>query len=297
MTVTVSVKEISEQLNFEVLEEAGSVVEFSTDEINRPGLQLAGYYEQFAKDRVQVFGGAELQYLSDIPKGVFEQRMENFLCQNIPCIVCTRDMLPPAELLDFAVRYGIPVFKTPLIPDAASHEISKYIRHKMAPKILIHGVLVDLFGIGMLLRGESGMGKSEIALELIHSGHRLVADDVVEVRKVGGRLIGRAPHPTQYLLEVRGIGIVDVRCLYGVGVVIQEKNIELIVDLEYIETYNRREIRDSEEQYAEILGTNVRSTVLPVSPGRNIAVLIEVLARNYRLRGIDRSPASQLRFK
>jgi len=284
MAVTVNVSELSEQLGFEVLEEGKGSICFQTNEINRPGLQFTGFYKKFAAQRVQLIGNAEMVYLYSLAEAELSERMEYFMRFDVPCILCARDNQPPEILLCKAKEHGIPVFKTSMFTDQAGHAIAGFIQAKLAPKILIHGELIDVFGVGVLLRGESGTGKSEAALELIRGGHRLVADDVVEVSRIGEKLIGRAPEATKHMMEVRGIGFIDIRYLYGVGAILPEKEIQFVIDLEYMEDYLQSSYSDDGHRYAEILGTSLPNTVLPISPGRNLAVVVEVAARNFRLK-------------
>lgn len=284
MSVNVNVSELAEQLDFQILEEGKGVIRFQTNEINRPGLQFTGFYKKFAYQRVQLIGNAEMVYLYSLSEAELSERMEYFMRFDVPCILCARDNKPPEILLQKAKEHGIPVFNTSMFTDQAGLAISGFIQAKLAPKILLHGELIDVFGVGVLLRGESGTGKSEAALDLIRSGHRLVADDVVEVSKIGERLVGRAPEAIKHMMEIRGIGLIDVRYLYGVGAILPEKDIQFVIDLEYMEDYIQTPHNDDGHRYTEILELSLPNTVLPVSPGRNIAVAVEVAARNFRLK-------------
>lgn len=285
-------EEIAKSLAMTVLVRGAGQVVFTTDEIGRPGLQLAGYYSHFAEQRVQLIGNSEMHYLYGMDYAQAYERLERFMSYGIPCIVCARNNMPPKALIDCAEKHALPVFLSNALTDDIGHRIMNFLSRRLAPSVLIHGVLLDVFGIGILLRGASGLGKSETALEMIKQGHRLVADDVVELTRVtDNRLVGRAPEATQCMIEVRGIGIVDVRYLFGVGAVVEEKTVELVMDLELWQAdqeYNRLGMND---RTTEILGVSIPETVLPVSPGRNLAVVVEVAARNFLLKrmGYDTS--------
>jgi HPr kinase/phosphorylase len=282
-SVKISVEELSEKLGMAVLCKGTGFIDFTSDEINRPGLQFTGFYEHFSARRVQLIGNAEWYYLNSLTEDVLSERMERFMRSGAPCIVCSRGNQPPRALLLAAERYAVPVFVSELLTGAIEHNITEYLERKLAPRILIHGVLMDVFGVGMLIRGESGLGKSETAIEMIRAGHRLVADDVIEITRVSDTLVGYAPEATRHLVEVRGIGIVDVRYLFGVGAVIPEKSIDMAVDIELWNENTQYERMGMGDRRIELLGVSIPGTVVPVSPGRNLAVVVEVAARNFRL--------------
>ena len=216
---------------------------------------------------------------------------------HVPCIVCARGNKPPEILLEKARHYGVPVFITSRATDLVGHEISSFIQKKLARRILLHGELMDIYGTGVLIRGESGLGKSETALDLIQSGHRLVADDVVEVSRLGERLVGCAPNATKHIMDIRGIGIIDVRYLYGMSAILPEKDINLVIDLKKLEEY--LDMEEKAVDAMDILGLPVPLTPLPISPGRNVAVLVEVAVRNFRLKhmGFDSEHEFELKLK
>lgn len=282
--VRIDVAALAGALELEILTPGKGAIEFTTGEINRPGLQFTGYYSHFFEQRVQLVGNAEMHYLKGLDLTERDECMQRFMAAGIPCVICARGNRPPDEMLHYAQEYSVPVFLSNSITDDISHSITAYVGRALAPKVLMHGVLMDVFGVGILLKGESGMGKSETALEMIKQGHRLVADDVVEITRVSpNRVSGRAPELTRHLMEVRGIGIVDVRYLFGIGAVILEKSIDLVVDLELWNASSEYERIGRDLQYSKILGVDVPTTLIPVSPGRNLAVVIEVAARKFRL--------------
>lgn len=297
-TVCLSVEEVAQNLELEILEPGNGSVVFSTGEIGRPGLQFTGFYEHFMPQRVQLIGNAEMHYLRTLTYEDISARMERFMGFKIPCIVCARGNTPPEALLDCAKKHAVPVFKSDMHTDDLGHRILSYVGRELAPRILLHGVLLDVFGVGVLLQGPSGIGKSETAIEMIKMGHRLVADDVVEITRVApNRLSGRAPELTRHLIEVRGIGIVDVRYLYGVGAVNVEKTIDFCIELELWNENTQYDRTGTEGRSERILDVEVPTTRVPVSPGRNLSVVVEVAARNFRLRRLGYNASEELNWK
>lgn len=294
MEIRMSVEELAQKLDLEILEPGKGVICFRSAETNRPGLQFTGFYEHFPAQRVQIIGNADIHYLFSLSPEKLEKSMEQFMQHDIPCVVCARGHMPPDILLQCAKKYQVAIFRAVRKTDEVAHKLNNFLARQLSKQIMTHGVLMDIHGVGVLIRGESGIGKSETALELIRSGQRLVADDVVEVSRIGEKLLGRAPERTRYFMEVRGIGVVDVRYLYGVGAVLPEREIDLVIDLEYFQGQGQY-IRTGTEamRSMEILGIPVANTVLPVSPGRNIASIIEIAARNFRLKQLGYDPGTQ----
>ncbi len=272
-----------------------SDIQVTQTDINRPALQLTGFFEHFPTDRVQVIGFVEYTYLQRLDierkKDVYEQ----ILSTKIPCIIFCRDLRPDEEILDAANRHGVPVLVTAKTTSAFMAEIIRWLNVELAPCISIHGVLVDVYGEGVLIMGESGIGKSEAALELIKRGHRLVSDDVVEIHKVSDvSLVGSAPDITRHFIELRGIGIVDVKTLFGVQSVKETSNIDMVIKLE---DWNREKEYDRlglEEQYTEFLGNKVVCHSIPIRPGRNLAVIVESAAVNHRQKKMGYNAAQEL---
>ncbi len=284
-SIRLSVETLEKELELKALVRGNGTVEFTSAEIGHPGLQFAGYYDHFSYDRVQLIGMGEMHYLCGLEESETKTRLERFMAYDIPCVVCTRGNVPPNVFIEKAEKHGLPVFVSDRQTDEISHLISNYLSRKLAPSMLIHGVLMDVFGVGILMRGESGIGKSETALEMIKQGHRLVADDVVRITRVAsGRVVGAAPEATKYLIEVRGIGIVDVRYLFGVGAAVNEKSIDLIMDLEIYDPVAQYERIGAKEKRTTLLDVEIPTTVLPVRAGRNLSVVVEVAARNFLLK-------------
>ena len=265
-------------------------VAFKTSDINRPGLQLANYFNSFDKDtalRLQVIGSIEMTYLNTLDASERHERLEKYFSIPIPCLIVTRGMEIPLEMLEEAKKHVRIILRSNLITTRFIHDAINYLDSKLAPTTTKHGELIDVYGVGIMLTGESGIGKSETALELIKMGHRLVTDDVIEIKKVANnRLIGESPEISRYFMEVRGIGIIDIRAMYGVGAIINNKPIDLII---HLETWNDNTSYDRlgmDEQYATILDVQIPIITLPVCPGRNLAIIVEVAARNLRLKNM-----------
>lgn len=264
-------------------------------EINRPALQLTGYFEHFMSQRVQIIGYVEYTYLQQLSREVRIHRFEDFISRGIPCIVFTTQQIPDEDLLALALKYDVPIFATDRETSPFTAEITRWLNVQLAPMISIHGVLVDVFGEGVLIMGESGIGKSEAALELVKRGHRLVSDDVVEIRRVSDiTLVGSAPDITRHFIELRGIGIIDVKTLFGIQSVEDTKSIDLIIKLE---EYDKDKVYDRlgmSEEYTEILGNKIVSHSLPIRPGRNLAVIVETAAVNRRQKKMGYNAAQEL---
>lgn len=264
-------------------------------DINRPALQLTGYFEHFDSDRVQLIGYVEYTFLETMDEEHKKEIYKKLLSYQIPCIVFSRSMKPEQMLLDMAEEAGIPIFNTEKKTAQFTAEIIRWLNVQLAPCISIHGVLVDVYGVGVLIMGESGIGKSEAALELIKRGHRLVSDDVVEIRKVSDEtLVGTAPDITRHFIELRGIGIVDVKTLYGVQSVRETQNIDLVITLEDWDKEKKYDRLGMEEEYTEFLGNKVVCHQLPIRPGRNLAIIVETAAINYRQKKMGYNAAQEL---
>ena len=264
-------------------------------DVNRPALQLTGYFEHFDSERVQIVGYVEYTYLETMEKQVKLSVYEELLRHQVPCIIYSKKLSPDPELLEMATEANIPVLQTDKATSAFMAELIRWLNVKLAPCISIHGVLVDVYGVGVLIMGESGIGKSEAALELIKRGHRLVTDNVVEIRKVSDdTLVGSAPDITRHFIELRGIGIVDVKSMFGVQCVRETQNIDLVITLE---DWNRDKEYDRlglEEEYTEFLGNKIVCHSIPIRPGRNLAIIVESAAVNYRQKQMGYNAAQEL---
>ena len=264
-------------------------------DINRPALQLTGFFDHFPTDRVQVIGYVEYTYL----KGMEEERKKyiygEILSKKVPCIIFCRDLQPDDILLELDNKHEVPILVTGTTTSAFMAEIIRWLNVELAPCISIHGVLVDVYGEGVLIMGESGIGKSEAALELIKRGHRLVTDDVVEIRKVSDEtLIGTAPDITRHFIELRGIGIIDVKTLFGVESVKETQGIDMVIKLEDWNKDREYDRLGLEEQYTEFLGNKVVCHSIPIRPGRNLAIIVESAAVNHRQKKMGYNAAQEL---
>ncbi len=266
----------------------------STD-LNRPGMQFCGFYEYFAYERPQVIGKVEMTYLESLEPDVRAGVLDQYFTYDLPCIIVCWEMIPPKELLEKARAKDIPVLQSKYKTTRFSSQLMMYLNRCLAPHITRHGVLVDVYGVGILLTGESGVGKSEAALELVKRGHQLVADDVVDICRVADdRLVGEAPEMVRHFMEIRGIGIIDIRAMYGVGSVTLSKSIDMVIHMEKWDSNKEYDRLGLEEETVTILGVPLPYQIMPVRPGRNLAIIIEVAARNLSLRRLGYSAAHEL---
>ncbi|MCR5437068.1 MAG: HPr(Ser) kinase/phosphatase [Treponema sp.] len=262
-------------------------------ELNRPGLALSGFYESFAGDRLQIFGRGEWAYLMKLKKEQKIESLEIFFSNNVPCCVFTYGLEPPDEFRLLAENACCPILQTSLPSTEFSNRITRVLSNIFAAHKTMHGVLVEVFGIGILLNGHSGVGKSETALELVERGHRLVADDIIEIRCVNGNiLLGRGPNTTiSHHMEIRGLGIINISQLYGVGAIRNQKEVQLIVQLEDWDSSKEYDRLGTEQNYKEVLGVKVPMITIPVKPGRNLPIIIEAAAMNERLKDMGYNSA------
>ena len=264
-------------------------------DINRPALQLTGYLEHFENERVQIIGYVEYTYLLHLSRENKMEAFERFVASKIPCVIFSTKTEPDEDMINLAIKYDVPIFVTDQTTSTFMAEIIRWLNVELAPCISIHGVLVDVYGEGVLIMGESGIGKSEAALELIKRGHRLVSDDVVEIRRVSdATLVGSAPDITRHFIELRGIGIIDVKTLFGVESVKDTQSIDLVIKLEEWDKDREYDRLGLEEEYTEFLGNRVVCHSLPIRPGRNLAVIVESAAVNHRQKKMGYNAAQEL---
>lgn len=280
--MSVTVETLIKDFDLEVLVEGEKGVEITVNDINRPGLQLSGFYNYFAPERLQVVGKAEWSFIGDMSRELRRKRVDKYFSFNSKCVVITRGLEPHEEFIRAAKKNKTWLLRTTSVTTNFISKMTIYLSDKFAPETRLHGVLVDVYGIGILITGESGIGKSETALELIKRGHRLVTDDAVDIKEIDGELIGTSPKITIGMLEVRGIGIIDITALYGLSSVQESKGINLVMHFEHWKDNGDYDRLGINQDTQEILGVNVRKLRVPVRPGRNIAVIIEAAAVNYR---------------
>ena len=262
---------------------------------NRPGMQFAYYWDFFAYERPQLLGKVEMTYLSQLDESTRRARLAKYFSYPLPCIIICRGYPCFDEMRVYAAAHNVPIYSTKKETTQFELELIVFLRDYLAPRETRHGVLVSVYGTGLLITGNSGVGKSEAALELIKRGHQLVADDVVDIRCVGeNRLIGEAPELVRHFMEIRGVGIIDIATMYGVGAVIRSKSIDMEVHLEMWQAGKEYDRLGMTENYTEILGVKIPSLLLPIHPGRNLAVVLEVAARNFRLKQMGFNAAMEL---
>lgn len=269
--------------------------EITVPDINRPALQLTGFFDHFDSVRAQIIGYVEYTYLQTLPIERRKEVYKQLLSYGVPCLIYTTEVYPDEEMLKEANATNTPVFATNKRTTPFQAELIRWLNVELAPCISIHGVLVDIYGVGVMIMGESGIGKSEAALELIKRGHRLVTDDVVEIRKVSDdTLVGRAPSITKHLIELRGIGIVDVKALFGVQSVRETQTIDLVITLEEWDKNKEYDRLGLEDEYIEFLGNKVVCHSIPIRPGRNLAVILESASINHRQKQMGYNAAQEL---
>lgn len=280
--MSVRVQDLIKDLNLEILSNGERNNEITVSDINRPGLQFSGFYNYYANERVQVVGKTEWSFLDAMQPDLRMKRLRKYFEFDNPCTIITRGLEPHTEFIESAKQHKRWVLRTDNLSTRLISKIMNYLDGKLAPETRLHGVLVDVYGIGMLITGESGVGKSETALELIKRGHRLVADDAVDIKQIDGELYGTSPYITSGMIEVRGMGIIDIPALYGLSSILKSKQINMVTYLEQWkedENYDRLGI---DKEYLNILNVPVRKLTIPIRPGRNLAVIIEAAAANYR---------------
>ncbi len=293
---SIPIDNIVEELGLEVIycHDSRPLV-VTTSDINRPGLQFAGFFDYFASERIQVLGKVEMTYLETLDPDFRLQQLDKFFQYDFPCLIISRDMEIPPYILELSKKYNRCLFRSSQSTSSLTQRLINYLGSALAPKITRHGVLVDVYGAGVFLMGESGIGKSETALELVKRGHRLVADDAVEIKKVtDNRLIGESPELIRHFMEIRGIGIIDIKSMYGVGSVINNKPLDIVIYLEFWDDSKEYDRLGLTEEHIEILGVKLPKIVIPVRPGRNLAIIVEVAARNWRLKRMGYNAAVEL---
>lgn len=276
----------------------GSKRAFKVPEVERPGLTLSGYLKGYAENRILIFGQVEIDYLKDLGPEIRLKRLKGLLTKKIPAVIISRGLSPPTELRHLCKEEGIPLFGSTKITMELFNQLALILSDEFAPSVSCHGTLVEAFDVGLLIQGDSSIGKSEAALGLIERGHRLISDDVVKIKKrEGSYLEGFGPDLTRHLLEIRGIGIINVANLYGAVCISEKKRVDLIVKLEEWDDNHFYDRVGLEEQYCDILGVKVLYHVLPVKPGRDVVLLLETIVLNYRLKGMGYNSAKEFNVK
>lgn len=294
--MSISVEELIKENDFEVIHQADNTrnVHLYSSEFNRPGLQLCGFYTKFVPDRIQIIGGAEWWYLEGLDPKVRSMRLKALFAHKITVMIVTRNQRIFPEMLMYAKEDNCTILRTPDSTSRAVNKLITYLERALAPSIRRHGILLDIYGVGVLITGESGIGKSETALDLIANGHKLIADDSVLIRMLDNRLIGTSPKITRHFMEIRGIGIIDVERLFGIGCIMEEKEVELVIELtpwDDFADYNRLGIEDEK---IEILDKSVPVMEIPMRTGRNMSMIIEIATRNFKQKEMGYNAALAL---
>jgi len=295
MPKKIKVSDLVQRFSMEVVcGEAGLKRVITVSDLYRPGLELAGYFNYHPRERVQILGRTELAFFETLTIEERKERMGLLCSEETPCICVTRGLMVPQELIEIATERGFTVLRSNHPTTTLSGNITDFLEGRLAPSTTIHGVLVDVYGIGMLISGTSGIGKSETALELVKRGHRLIADDAVEIRQTAENiLIGNAPDLIKHLLEIRGVGIINVMTLFGAGAIRTNMKINVVVKLETWQQDKQYDRLGLDEELTRIIDTDLPLVTIPVRPGRNLAVIIEVAAMNYRLKRMGYNAALQ----
>ncbi len=294
--ITVSLSKIAEDMKLKVVytPEDISKILISRTEINRPALPLCGFYGCFEPDRIQILGNTECEYLAELPDGLVAEKLETLFSKCPAAVIYTHSARVHPVAVGFAEKYKVPLLSTDRSTSEFVAAIIAFLNLNLAPRITRHGVLVEVYGEGVLIIGDSGIGKSETAVELIKRGHRLVADDAVEIKRVSDKtLVGSAPESIRHYMELRGIGIIDVRRLFGMGSVKNTEKIDMIIELEPWEHGKMYDRWGMDEKYTDIMGLKIPTTLIPVRPGRNLAVIIEIAAMNSRQKKMGYNTAEE----
>lgn len=294
---TIPLSEIIKEFDLEVLYTPAEpeTILITDNDVNRPGLQLMGFYEYFNAERIQICGNMEFAYMASLDPDVRRARIDALFATKIPLLVLARGHEIYPEMMSIAEKYGVPLLRTPRSTGEFIAALIAFLHLKLAPRITRHGVLIEVYGEGVLIVGESGVGKSETAIELVKRGHRLVADDAVEIKKVSDiSLVGSSPDNIRHFLELRGIGIINTRRLFGVSAVKVSEKIDLIIELE---NWNSEKVYDRmgvDNEFTSILGVKIPSVTIPIKPGRNLSIIIEVAAINNRQKKMGYNAAEEL---
>ncbi|MGM0370679.1 MAG: HPr(Ser) kinase/phosphatase [Bacillota bacterium] len=294
----ISVAKLIDEFDLKQLngEPSDNFVEVS--DIKRPGLELAGFFDYFTPERIQILGRTELSFLEELPAELAEERLTKFFAYDIPCVIVTRGIEPPQCLLDLSDDSGVAILGADYSTTTFMSMLSGYLESKFAPEITKHGVLVEVYGVGLFITGKSGIGKSESALGLVKKGHRLVADDAVVIRRaMRDTLVGCSPDISKHYMELRGLGIINVQTLFGAGAVREEQSIDFIVELEEWDDNAEYDRLGLKEEQQEILDVTLPLVTIPVRPGRNLAMVLEVAAMNYRLKSMGYNAANDFTSK
>ncbi|MFW6389729.1 MAG: HPr(Ser) kinase/phosphatase [Halanaerobiales bacterium] len=294
----IRVEKIIEKFDLNILAGSPEGKIVTVSDIKRPGVELAGFWKYFSPERVQLLGMTEISFLKELSSSILRKRIKRLFSFDLSCIIVARDLEPPQVMIDEANKNDIPLLSTSIATTRFLSLLTNYFEESLAQQKTIHGVLVDIYGIGVLITGKSGIGKSETAVQLVKRGHRLVADDIIIVKKIGeSRLIGTAPEVSRHFLEIRGIGIINVRTLFGAGAVKDSSEINMIAKLEFWQENKTYERLGIDNIYDKIMGIEVPRLIIPVKPGRNMAMVLEIAAMNARMKSMGYNAAKDFSAK
>ena len=297
MEYSVTFENFIAQLNLEVLSVPDDTqkIKITSTEVNRPGLLISGFSKDFDPSRIQILGRMEFSYLDSLDHDVKIERMNNLFGREIPAVIVTRNMLISSEIVELARRHKVPLLRTGEETSTFMAEAIAYLNNELAKRITRHGVLVEVYGEGVLIIGDSGVGKSETAIELVKRGHRLIADDAIEIRKISNKsLIGQSPENIQHFVELRGVGIINIARTYGAGAVKQSQEIDMVIELEHWKPEKSYSTIGLNDEYMDIMGVSVINSVIPVRPGRNLSIIIETAAIVNRQKKMGYNAAREL---
>ena len=293
---SISLKDLVKEFSLEIVYKATDFdkIQLTVEDISRPGLQLAGYFDHFAPMRLQVMGNVETSYIEKLSPAERAMTFDRLFSYKFPAFLIARDIAVDPQMMEMAMKHNVTILRTKDATSTIVSAIITYLKSALAPRITRHAVLMEVYGEGLLLTGESGLGKSEAAIELLKRGHRMIADDAVEIRKVSGdTLMGTSPELVRNYVELRGIGIINVAKLFGMGAVKAENEVNLIVNIVPWDNHANYDRLGLEDQYTEVLGVKIPTYTIPITPGRNLAVILEVAAMNNRQRKMGYNPAKE----
>lgn len=292
----ISLREIIEELDLEIVYASSDIndIKIDTIEINRPGLQIGGYFNMFVANRIQLMGNAEWHYYDSLPLDERMKNMDTYFSYKMPALIFSRNLDVFPEMIHLAKKYDRTILRSKKATANLSNKMANYVELQLAPETRIHGVFVEVYGVGVLITGKSGVGKSETALDLVIRGHRLISDDTVMIKNVEGKLLGESPDITRHFMEIRGLGILDIERLYGVGSVKNYEYIDVVVELELWNDAKEYDRIGLDKSFTKILGVELSTATIPVKPGRNVAMIVEVAVRNFRQKLLGYNAAEEL---
>lgn len=289
---SIPVQKIIEKFSLEILTGIEANKTITVSDIKRPGIELANFWNFFAPERVQLLGKTEISFLQELDEATLKARIKKFFSYDLSCVIVCRNLAVPSILVKEAAAQAVPLLRTAISTTSFLSLLTNYLEETLAPEKTVHGALVDIYGVGVLISGKSGIGKSETAIQLVKRGHLLVADDIIIVKNIGERLlVGTAPEVSRHFLEIRGIGIINVRTLFGVGAVKGSAEINLVAKLEFWDESKAYDRLGLDNFYDQIMGIKVPEVVIPVKPGRNLAMVLEVAAMNIRMKAMGYNAA------